>query len=236
MNLCYRVLLIVLCTAGLMTGCASSPPVELHVARYAVETARNEGAQSYATAELSQATTALQRGETLLSNGRHDKAVATLQQATQWAITAKSKARAQRQTIQQYSSQCEALEAEQRLYSLQKKLQTSHDQLSVVAPTPPRPRPETSPQQEASVAETTLTTPLTEYRVGTGENLYSIAARRAIYGEGLLWPLLYRANRDQIKDPQQIFPGQILSVPRNHTEEERESARETARSSGIFLP
>jgi len=236
MNLFYRVLMIVLVAAGLMTGCASSPPVELHLAQQAVEMARNEGAQSYASAELKQADTALQQGECLLNNGQHDKAVDTLQQATQWAITAKSKARIQRQTIQQYTSQCEALEADQRLTSLQKQLDSSQNQLTVVAPAPPQRPIETTPNQQTPATKPQPTTAVTEYRVGSGENLYSIAARTSIYGEGLLWPLLYRANRDQIKDPQQIFPGQILSVPRNHSDEERESARETARRSGIFLP
>jgi len=236
MNLFYRVLMIVLCTAGLLTGCSSSQPVELHLARQAVEMARNEGAQSYASAELDQAAGALQQGERLLNNGQNEKAVATLQQATQWAITAKSKARSQRQTIQQYASQREALKAEQRLSSLHKQLKTSQDQLPVIAPAPPQRPVETSPDPKLPISEPQPTAAVTEYRVGSGENLYSIAARTSIYGEGLLWPLLYRANRDQIKDPQQIFPGQILSVPRNHTDEERKSARETARRSGIFLP
>lgn len=76
---------------------------------------------------------------------------------------------------------------------------------------------------------------LIEYIVQTGENLYSIAARTNIYHEGLLWPLIYKANRDQIKDPQQIFPGQLLTITRNHSENEKENARETARNSGIFI-
>jgi|LGOV01.1.fsa_nt_gb nucleoid-associated protein YgaU len=76
---------------------------------------------------------------------------------------------------------------------------------------------------------------LTEYTVQSGENLYSIAARTNIYHEGLLWPLIYQANRDQIKDPQQIFPGQTLTITRKHDSSEKEKARETARNSGIFL-
>jgi hypothetical protein len=50
----------------------------------------------------------------------------------------------------------------------------------------------------------------------------------------LLWPLLYQANRDQIKDPRQIFPGQTLSIRRDMTEQELEEARQKARESDIF--
>ncbi|NIQ96732.1 MAG: LysM peptidoglycan-binding domain-containing protein [Desulfuromonadales bacterium] len=73
-----------------------------------------------------------------------------------------------------------------------------------------------------------------EYVVRDGETLWSIAARRIIYRDALLWPLIYRANRDQIKDPRQIFPQQVLTIPRNVSDEEREEAREKARRSEIF--
>ena len=75
----------------------------------------------------------------------------------------------------------------------------------------------------------------TQYIVGQGENLYSIANKRKIYNDGLLWPLIYKANRDQIKDPEQIFPGQHLSITHQHSEQEKDTARETARNSGIFI-
>nr|WP_320050179.1 DUF4398 domain-containing protein [uncultured Desulfuromonas sp.] len=230
----YRGILMVLCTAGLMAGCASSPPIELHLAREAVETARNEGAQSYASTELQQATSDLARGELLLDNNQTNEAISALQQASRWAVTAKNKSREQRQSIQHYLAYCDTLKSQQRLQDVKERIHTSVATFPTVAPPPPLPS-----QEMAHNVITHTEAPIiraTEYRVGSGENLYAIAARPTIYGEGLLWPLIYRANRDQIKDPRQIFPGQILSVPQNITEEEKESARETARRSGIFLP
>jgi nucleoid-associated protein YgaU len=47
--------------------------------------------------------------------------------------------------------------------------------------------------------------------VAPGDTLWSIAA--AAMGDGTLWPALYRANRDRIKDPARIYPGQRLVVP-----------------------
>ena len=74
----------------------------------------------------------------------------------------------------------------------------------------------------------------TSYTVTDGENLFAIASRRKVYRDALLWPLIYKANRDQIKDPQQIYPGQRLTIPRGVSEQEMEEARNTARESTIF--
>ncbi len=76
--------------------------------------------------------------------------------------------------------------------------------------------------------------PVVNYTVGQGETLWSIAARQNIYADALLWPLLYQANRDQIRDPRQIFPGQTLSIPRTVSEAQKEETREAARRSNIF--
>lgn len=72
------------------------------------------------------------------------------------------------------------------------------------------------------------------YVVKDGETLWTIAARPELYGDALLWSLLYQANRDQIKDPRQIYPEQVLSVPRDLSEEELQEAREWARKSEVF--
>lgn len=75
---------------------------------------------------------------------------------------------------------------------------------------------------------------MAHHTVTEGETLWSIAARRDIYGDALLWPLLYKANRDQIKDPRQIYPGQVLSIPRDVSEAEKEESRQKARASDVF--
>jgi nucleoid-associated protein YgaU len=47
--------------------------------------------------------------------------------------------------------------------------------------------------------------------VQRGDTLGKIAERWL--GDSDLWPALYRANRDRIKDPSRIYPGQRLSIP-----------------------
>ena len=66
--------------------------------------------------------------------------------------------------------------------------------------------------------------------------MWVIAKRPDVYGDPLLWPLLYQANRDQIKDPRKIYAGQILTIPRNISDEERKNARNFAKKSDFFSP
>jgi len=44
-----------------------------------------------------------------------------------------------------------------------------------------------------------------------GNNLWRIS--RVIYGSGMKYTLLYEANREQIRDPDLIYPGQIFKTP-----------------------
>jgi nucleoid-associated protein YgaU len=63
------------------------------------------------------------------------------------------------------------------------------------------------------------------YTVRRGETLPQIAARTEIYNDSSLWPLIYRANRDQIRDPKQLWPGQILKIPRHFSRDEALGAK-----------
>ena len=49
--------------------------------------------------------------------------------------------------------------------------------------------------------------------VQPGNSLWRIARRS--YGEGIRYSVIYEANRDQIRDPDLIFPGQVFMVPRS---------------------
>ncbi|MBU1100524.1 MAG: LysM peptidoglycan-binding domain-containing protein [Bacteroidetes bacterium] len=59
------------------------------------------------------------------------------------------------------------------------------------------------------------------YTVVKGDCLWYIAKRDAHYGNGFAWPKIYQANRDQIKNPDLIYPAQIFKVP-NLTDDEKE--------------
>lgn len=68
----------------------------------------------------------------------------------------------------------------------------------------------------------------TIYVVKKGDSLPSIAARHEIYNDSYMWPIVYKANRDQIKDPKIIYVGQDLKIPREITMEEIIEARREA--------
>lgn len=54
----------------------------------------------------------------------------------------------------------------------------------------------------------------TTWTVKKGEYLYKIAGYEQIYNDPLKWPRIYRANRDLIKNPNLIYPGWVLKIPR----------------------
>jgi len=54
----------------------------------------------------------------------------------------------------------------------------------------------------------------TEWVVYEGEFLYKIAGYEEVYGKGREWPKIYEANKDKIKDPDLIYPKQVLQIPR----------------------
>jgi nucleoid-associated protein YgaU len=71
-----------------------------------------------------------------------------------------------------------------------------------------------------------------QYRVRRGDTLWSISGQEVIYRNSLLWPILYQANRQQLRDPDLIFPQQILAVPRHLSQEEMSTAIRRARTRG----
>jgi nucleoid-associated protein YgaU len=44
-----------------------------------------------------------------------------------------------------------------------------------------------------------------------GNNLWKLS--RVIYGRGKSYTVIYKANKDQIRNPNRIYPGQIFAIP-----------------------
>ena len=49
------------------------------------------------------------------------------------------------------------------------------------------------------------------YTIVSGDSLSKIAKRE--YGNANDWPRIFEANKDILKDPNKIFPGQKLRIP-----------------------
>lgn len=73
---------------------------------------------------------------------------------------------------------------------------------SSTAPAPAPPAPVPTPEQT--------------YTVVSGDSLSKIA--KQFYGKASLWPRIFEANKDQIKNPDLIYPGQKLRIPKLDTE------------------
>lgn len=59
-----------------------------------------------------------------------------------------------------------------------------------------------------------------DYTVVKGDHLWGIAKKKEHYANPFAWPMIYQANRDQIKNPDLIFPKQMFKIP-NLSEEEK---------------
>ncbi|WP_282753422.1 LysM peptidoglycan-binding domain-containing protein [Desulfuromonas thiophila] len=227
---CQRILLpLAVLVITSLHGCSLAPQAELKQAREAFRLTQHEAGPRYSPELTRAAKRALVKGRLLYDQGRHQSSARLLELAQQLSLQAVIDSRLQHQRLLQLQG---GLHASRRAdWILQLQPVVTPPTLPVLPPPAPA-APAADPRPAASVSKA----PVTEHRVRDGETLSSIAAQRSVYGDGLLWPLLYRANRDQIKDPRQIYPGQILTIPRGQSAADLENARETARQSGLFLP
>jgi len=65
---------------------------------------------------------------------------------------------------------------------------------------------EAKPEKKGSAFDT--------YVVKKGDCLWRIAQYKDIYGDPYMWPILFDANKKKIKNPNLIYPGQKLKIPR----------------------
>ncbi len=72
------------------------------------------------------------------------------------------------------------------------------------------------------------------YTVVRGDNLWNISGKSSIYGDPYQWPLIYKANRSQIKDPDLIFPGQNFAIDVGPSSSEIDAAINHARTRGAW--
>ena len=72
------------------------------------------------------------------------------------------------------------------------------------------------------------------YVVERGDNLWDISAKGAIYDDPSQWPLIYKANRDKIKDADLIYPNQVLMITRGNSAVDVEAAVHYAKSRGAW--
>ncbi len=76
-----------------------------------------------------------------------------------------------------------------------------------------KPKPDFSDVQSGSSSSAPADREVKQYTVASGDSLSKIAQRE--YGDGSKWQRIFEANRDKIKNPDLIHPGQVLDIPRD---------------------
>lgn len=242
----FNRLVVMLIVTALAGACARAPVADLTDVRSIVEHTYASGAARYAPGEYQLANSALQAAEEQIKAGDYRQAERTLELARRYASEALNITVAQKQQLaaerrRQAEAKRQAELKKQQAEAARKRLEMLEEQRrerarrlaeeeqarsaarqreQEAAQAPPEPEPE--PQ------------PLRQVKVVTGEDLAAIAARPDVYGDALLWPLIYKSNRDQIKDPREIYAGQVLIIPRDKSPAEQDAARREARELNIF--
>jgi LysM repeat protein len=74
------------------------------------------------------------------------------------------------------------------------------------------------------------------YTVANHDTLWGIAGKFDIYSDNFQWPLIFKSNRDVIKDPDLIYPQQEFSIDKNASSEEMSHAKDLAMKTPKFVP
>ena len=75
---------------------------------------------------------------------------------------------------------------------------------------------------------------VTSYSVVRGDNLWSISGKDDVYADPYQWPLIYKTNRNKIKDADLIHPGQVLDIDQNASASEIDAAINHAKTRGAW--
>ena len=216
------VLLFLVLVTLMLGACAKTPKEELRLAREAVSQAAAAGASKLAPDDYEEARTALQNAESLIQYRNYRLARKVLPMAASLGYRATFLAREERVRL-------EAIQKEEEERRRQKALAEEEESRQ------PEVLPKEPLKTEAAKEKEPAPPPMpSRFKVKGEETLWGIASLKEIYDDPLLWPLIYKANSDQIRDPRQIHPGQVLAIPRTASPEDLEDARNEARQSNFF--
>lgn len=75
-----------------------------------------------------------------------------------------------------------------------------------------------------------------QYTVVSHDTLWGIAGKSSIYSDNFMWPLIFKANRDSIKDPDLIYPKQDFMIQKGLDNAELDHAKQLASKTPKFVP
>lgn len=222
-----RILLLIIIGGALLAGCAPKTSLLLDDSRLLVEQVRVTGVQEYFPAQFHDLILTFDQGEDLYLKGE----VAAADEYFRFAITKATLLESALVEEVKRREEVVRIEAERKAKAeIELKLKIEQERARALAEALAAARKaaaakEASRKAEAELAESRRRAERakferehnlpTRHTVKRGETLPQIAALPEVYADASLWPLLYRANRDQIRDPKVLWPGQQLKIPRN---------------------
>ena len=218
-------LVIALFITAVSAGCAPSTPLWREQARAVLDSARREGVDTALPAEFDSTQECFNRGEAILRDDEVEEADQYFRLAwLKGEILEKNYAAEKvRRAEEERRIRQEELEAQKQRAILAGQHSLTREKVESAEA---RAKVERSKQAKERQQQT-------HHTVKRGETLPLIAAQPEVYNDYRLWPLLYRANRDQISNPKLIWPGQILRIPRNVGRDEIAEARRYAQEKPI---
>ena len=75
---------------------------------------------------------------------------------------------------------------------------------------------------------------VSSYSVVKGDSLWGISGKDEVYANPYQWPLIYKTNRDKIKDADLIYPGQVFDIDQNASASEIDAAVNHAKTRGAW--
>ena len=185
--------------------CAKEPVDELQLAEKAMLTAGNSDAPQWAPDAYKVAKEKLNKGKTLIAEKNYKEAGPALNEAAKLADVARREAiRAKKITEEQANEEVRKLEQERVERELAKKRELEQKKLEAEK----QKRIEEEKKKNAQ-----------RYVVKNGDCLWKIAKK--LYGEPLMWTIIYEANKKTLKSPHLIKPGQTLIIPPQKTLKEQ---------------
>ena len=216
-----KLLLLIIISACVISGCSSTLPVWRQDARTVFDRVRIHGANKLLPEETKNVEDTLLMGEALLLEDEPEKADDYFHMAWTKGKLLETNLAAEQQRLANLARL--KAEADKRERERQRALLEEQNRL-LKKQTAAAEAAERAKKAERAGHNRDKSLPA-YHTVMRGETLPQIAGQPEVYNDQTLWPLLYRANRDQIRDPAHIRPGQALRIPRNVSREETTEAR-----------
>jgi hypothetical protein len=91
-----------------------------------------------------------------------------------------------------------------------------------------------TPSAETKTAAALANPEKMKYNVKKGDSLWVISSKNSVYGNPFEWPLVFKANRDQIQDPDIIEVNQEFDIYRDYSNADEDKAVKNAEDTPLY--